>query len=42
MVDVVAKTLRKTSPAAHAAAVTISLDERSAAILEGAIDRAAE
>lgn len=42
MVDVVAKTLRKMSPAAHAAAATISLGERAGAILEGAVARARE
>lgn len=42
MVDVVAKTLRKMSPAGHAAAGTIALDERSAAIIRRATEQVAE
>jgi hypothetical protein len=38
MVDVVAKTLRKMSPAGHAEAATIPLDPPSALILQRAID----
>ncbi len=37
MVAVVAKTLRKMSPAGHAAAATIGLDDRSASIVQQAI-----
>lgn len=39
MVDVVAKTLKKMSPAGHAAAATIALDERSAGIIRRATAR---
>lgn len=42
MVDVVAKTLRKMSPAGHAAAASIALDDRSADLLRQAVDRVAE